>query len=104
MDQLNIDVPTATTAILTLVMAVGGILVQKWKGSLLTLLSDFADLLVDIANLLITISKAGEDGQLTADEWTNIKTQAREIQEDLLRLQGKLGGIVKLKAAKFIGK
>ncbi len=94
MDISTIDVPSAVTAILTIIVAVGGILGKTYISQALTGLADVADLLVEVGQLIITITKAGEDGALSPEEWTTIKDQAREIQEDLLRIQGKFGTIL----------
>ncbi len=91
MDTSTIDIPTAVTAILTIIVAIGGVLANKFKGDIIGVLMDIADLLVEVGQLIITITKAGEDNQLSTEEWTAIKEQAREIQEDLLRLQGRVG-------------
>jgi hypothetical protein len=94
-DISTIDIPTMVTAILTLVVAVGGVLGKAKIGEALTGLSDVADVIVDVGQLMITISKAGEDGALTPEEWTSIKEQAREIQKELQAIQGKYGSILK---------
>ncbi|MCK9570252.1 hypothetical protein M0R72_15005 [Candidatus Pacearchaeota archaeon] len=91
MDISTIDVPTAITAILTIVVTIGGVLGKTYISKALAGLADVADLLVEIGQLMITISKAGEDGALSPEEWASIKEQAREIQADLLRIQGKFG-------------
>lgn len=91
MDFSTIDVPSAVTAILTIVMAVGGVVGKQYLGKALAGLAEIADLLVEVGQLLITISKAGEDNQLTAEEWTAVKERAREIHVALLRIQGKFG-------------
>lgn len=90
-DMNQIDIPTLITAILTIIVAVGGVLGKQKIGEALAGLSDVADLFVDVGNLIITITKAGEDGALGPEEWTEIKTQARHIQASLLIIKGKYG-------------
>lgn len=90
-DVGTIDIPTLVTAILAIVVAVGGALGKQKIGQAIAGLSDVADLIVDVGQLIITISKAGEDGTLTPEEWTTIKEQAREIQAELLMVKGKYG-------------
>ena len=94
MDISAIDIPNAVTAILTIIVAVGGVLGKTYISKALAGLADVADLLVEVGQLIITISKAGEDSTLSPEEWTAIKEQAREIQEDLLRIQGKFGTVL----------
>jgi len=96
-DISTIDIPTLATAILTIIVTIGGVLgktyISKALSGVTTAacgLSEVATLLVSVGQLLITISKAGEDGKLSEEEWTAIKEQARVIQADLLVLQGKL--------------
>ncbi len=90
-----VDVPTLVTAVLTILLSVGGVagavVFRNFKGEALSILADIADILVGVGQLIITIAKAGEDEKLSTEEWTAIKEQAREIQADLLRMQGKLG-------------
>jgi len=90
-DMNSLDIPTLVTAILAIVVAAFGVIGKAKIGEALAGLSDLSDIFVDVGNLIITISKAGEDGALSPDEWTNIKTQARHVQEQLLMLKGKYG-------------
>ena len=96
-DISTIDIPTTITALLTIIVAVGGALGKSYVGKALGGISTLAEglgqvstILVNVGQLLITISKAGADGVLSPEEWTAIKDQARAIQADLLILQGKL--------------
>ena len=96
-DISGIDIPTMATAILTLIVTIGGVLGKTYIGKALSGIttaacgmSEVAGVLVAVGQLMITISKAGEDNNLTPEEWTTIKEQARAIQADLLVLQGKL--------------
>ena len=93
-DISSIDIPSAVTAILTILVAVGGILGKTYISKALGGLSLVADILVDVGQLMITISKAGEDGKLDEAEWTKIKEQARDIQAHLIAIQGKLGTVL----------
>ena len=65
MDVSTIDIPSAITAILTIAVAVGGIAGRTYIGKALEGVALVADILVDVGNLLIIISKAGEDGNLS---------------------------------------
>ena len=94
MDITTIDIPSTITAILTIIVAVGGVLGKAYIGKALTGLALIADILVDVGQLIITISKAGEDGALSPAEWTAIKEQAREIETHLIAIQGKFGTIL----------
>ena len=93
-DISTIDIPTAVTAIFVLITTIGGVLGKKYVSQALEGLGYVADVLVDVGQLMITISKAGEDGALSPEEWTSIKEQAREIQAELLQLKGKFGSIM----------
>lgn len=94
MDITTIDIPSMVTAILTIIVAVGGILGKTYIGKALEGVALVADILVDVGDLLITISKAGEDGALSSEEWTKIKEQARAIEAHLVAIQGKFGTIL----------
>ena len=94
MDVSTIDIPITITAILTIAVAVGGIAGRTYIGKALEGVALVADILVDVGNLLITISKAGEDGNLSPEEWTKIKEQARAIEAHLVAIQGKFGTIL----------
>jgi len=48
-----------------------------------------------VGQLMITISKAGEDGALSPEEWTKIKEDARDIQAHLQAIAGKFGNALK---------
>lgn len=93
-DISSIDVPGTITAILAIVMAVGGIVGRSYFNKALGGLSLVADVLVDVGQLMITISKAGEDGTLTPEEWTCIKEEARDIQAHLTAIAGKFGTVL----------
>ena len=93
-DISTIDIPSAVTAILTILVAVGGILGKTYISKALSGLALVADVLVDVGQLMITISKAGADGTLTAEEWTCIKDEARDIQAHLNAIAGKFGTIL----------
>ena len=95
MDISTVDIPGTITAILAIVVAAGGVVGKTYLSKAMSGLSLVADVLVDVGQLIITISKAGEDGQLSTEEWTSIKEQARDIQAHLLNIQGKLGTIMK---------
>lgn len=95
MDISTIDVPGLITALMAIVVTVGGVVGKRYIGEALAGLADVADLLVEVGQLIISISKAGEDGTLSPEEWTTIKEHAREIQADLLRIQGKFGNVLK---------
>lgn len=95
MDISTVDIPGTITAILAIVVAAGGVVGKTYLSKAMSGLSLVADVLVDVGQLIITISKAGEDGQLSPEEWTSIKEQARDIQAHLLNIQGKLGTIMK---------
>jgi hypothetical protein len=90
-DISTIDIPSAITALLTVLVAVGGVLGKTYIGKALDGLALVADILVDVGQLMITISKAGADGTLSPEEWTAIKDQAREIQAELQAIAGKFG-------------
>ena len=94
MDISTIDIPSAVTALLTILAAVGGVLGKTYISKTLAGLALMADALVDVGQLMINIAKAGEDGALSPEEWTSIKEQAREIQGHLLNIQGKFGMIL----------
>lgn len=94
MDITTIDIPSMVTAILTIIVAVGGILGKTYIGKALEGVALVADILVDVGDLLITISKAGEDGTLSSEEWTKIKEKARAIEAHLVAIQGKFGTIL----------
>ena len=93
-DLSTIDIPSAVTAILTILVAVGGILGKTYISKALGGLSLVADVMVDVGQLMISISKAGADGTLTPEEWTSIKEQARDIQAHLQAIQGKFGSVL----------
>jgi hypothetical protein len=93
-DITAMDIPTLVTALLTIVVTVGGVLGKSYIAKALSGLALVADILVDVGELIICISKAGEDGALSPEEWTEIKTHAREIQAKLLAIQGKFGSIL----------
>lgn len=82
------------TAILTIIVAVGGVLGKTYIGKALEGVALVADILVDVGDLMITISKAGEDGALSPEEWTKIKEHARAIEAHLVAIQGKFGTIL----------
>lgn len=94
MDISAIDVPGLVTAILTVVVAVGGVLGKTYISKALAGVALVADILVDVGDLMVTIAKAGEDGALSPEEWTTIKEQAREINAHLIAIQGKFGTIL----------
>ncbi len=94
MDIGAVDVPGTVSAILAIAVAAGGVLGKTYISKALEGLSLVADVLVDVGQLMITIAKAGEDGKLTEEEWTQIKEQARDIQAHLLTMQGKFGTIL----------
>jgi hypothetical protein len=94
-DFSTIDIPTMVTAILTIVVAAFGIVGKAKIGQALGGLSDVADVISDVGNLIITITKSGADNTLTPEEWTDIKTQARHIQEQILMIKGKYGSALK---------
>jgi hypothetical protein len=94
MNITAIDIPNAVTAILTIIIAVGGVLGKSYITKALSGLACVADILLDVGELIICISKAGEDGALSPEEWTEIKTHAREIQASLQAIQGKFGSIL----------
>lgn len=94
MDISTVDVPGTVSAILAIAVAAGGILGKTYISKALEGLSLVADVLVDVGQLMITIAKAGEDGKLTEEEWTQIKEQARDIQAHLQAMQGKFGTIL----------
>lgn len=94
MDISAIDVPGLMTAILTVVVAVGGVLGKTYISKALAGVALVADILVDVGDLMVTIAKAGEDGALSPGEWTTIKEQAREIEAHLIAIQGKFGTIL----------
>jgi hypothetical protein len=94
MDITTIDIPSTVTAILTIIVAVGGILGKTYISKALAGVALLADILVDVGQLMIIISKAGEDGALSPEEWTAIKEQAREIEQTLIAIQGKFGTIL----------
>jgi hypothetical protein len=93
-DLSNIDIPSMVTALLTILVAVGGILGKTYISKALGGLALVADVLVDVSGLMIAISKAGADGTLTPEEWTLIKEDAREVQAHLIAIQGKFGTIL----------
>jgi len=93
-DISQIDIPSAITALLTILVAVFGIVGKTYLGKAMGGLALIADVLVDVGQLIITITKAGEDGALSPEEWTKIKEQARDIQAHLLAIQGKLGTVL----------
>jgi hypothetical protein len=95
MDISAVDVPGSVTAILTIAVAAGGVLGKAYLSKAFEGLSLMADVLVDVGQLMITISKAGEDSKLSPEEWTQIKEQARDIQAHLLAMQGKFGTILR---------
>jgi hypothetical protein len=94
MDISTVDVPGAVSAIMAIAIAAGGVVGKAYIGKALEGLSMVADVLVDVGQLMITIAKAGEDGKLSEEEWTQIKEQARDIQAHLLAMQGKFGTIL----------
>jgi hypothetical protein len=94
-DISTIDIPGTITAILAIVVTIGGIAGKTYISKALEGLSLVADVMVDVGQLMITISKAGEDGTLTADEWTKIKEDARSIQSHLTAIAGKFGTVLK---------
>jgi adenylate kinase len=94
MDITTIDIPSTVTAILTIIVAVGGVLGKTYVGKALEGLALVADILVDVGDLMVTIAKAGEDGALSPEEWASIKEKAREIQTHLIAIQGKFGTIL----------
>jgi hypothetical protein len=94
-DLSTIDIPSALTALLTILVAVGGIAGKTYIGKALDGVSLVADVLVDVGQLMITISKAGADGTLSPEEWTTIKNEAREIQAELQAIAGKFGTVLK---------
>ena len=93
MDITTIDIPSTVTAILTIIVAVGGVLGKTYVGKALEGLALVADIQVDVGQLIITISKAGADNELSPEEWATIKEQAKEIEKHLIAIQGKFGTI-----------
>lgn len=93
-DISTIDIPGTVTAIFAIVVAIGGIVGKTYISKALEGLSLVADILVDVGQLMITISKAGEDGTLTPEEWTKIKEEARDIQAHLQAIAGKFGNVL----------
>lgn len=82
------------TAILTIIVAVGGVLGKTYLSKALEGLALVADILVELGQLLIIISKSGEDGALSPEEWGLIKEQAKEVEKHLIAIQGKFGSIL----------
>ena len=94
-DISTIDVPGTRTAIFAIIVTVGGIAGRSYINKALEGLSLVADVMVDVGQLMITISKAGEDGALSPEEWTKIKEDARDIQAHLQAIAGKFGNALK---------
>jgi hypothetical protein len=93
-DISQIDIPGTVTAIMAIVVAIGGIAGRAYVNKALDGISLVADVLVDVGQLMIVISKAGEDGVLTPEEWTCIKEEAREIQAHITAIAGKFGSLL----------
>lgn len=91
MDATTINWPETITAIIAIVMSVGGVIGKKYLGKALGGVAAIADLLTEFSELLVLISKAGEDGNLTEEEWTKIKEQARELDKCVTLIKGKFG-------------
>ena len=91
MDVSSISWPETITSVLAIVIAIGGVIGKKYLGKALGGVAAIADLLTEFSELLVLISKAGEDGNLTEEEWTKIKEQARELDKCVTLIKGKFG-------------
>ena len=96
MDVTTINWPETITGILTIVVAVGGVVGKKYLGKALGGVAAIADLLTEFSELLVIISKAGTDETLTKEEWAEIKAQAKELDRCMTLIKGKFGETFKV--------
>jgi len=96
MDVSTINWPETITVALMILGSVGGVIGKKYLGKALGGVSAIADMLTEFSELLVLISKAGEDENLTTEEWTKIKTQAKELNRCMTLIKGKFGETFKV--------
>jgi len=86
----NIDYPTILTGILTVAVALGGLVLAQFRGKVAKFIDEGADILKDISLLLVMITAAQTDDKITEAEWKEISGKAVEIKNHILDLRAQL--------------
>ena len=86
----NIDYPTILTGILTVAVALGGLVLAQFRAKVAKFIDEGADILKDISLLLVMITAAQTDDKITEAEWKEISGKAVEIKNHILDLRAQL--------------
>jgi len=86
----NIDYPTILTGILTVAVALGGVVLARLRGKVAKFAVEGADILKDISLLMVMITAAQTDDKITEAEWKEISGKAVEVKNHILDLRVQL--------------
>ena len=90
-DVNTLDYATLGTAIIAILMSIGGAVVISGRGKFVAAISDMALLLVDISVLMTAFTAAIGDDQITPEEIADLKTKALAIQMQVAKIKSDLG-------------
>jgi glycine cleavage system regulatory protein len=90
-DVSTIDFPTVLTAIMALIISVGGVVVLTGRSKAVAAVSGIVKILGSVADLLVSITDAQADGTFTKEELAVISGKAQAIEVQIADLRADLG-------------
>lgn len=82
---------TVITSVLAIVVSLGGAGVLAMRGKAVKAVGSIAKILIGISDLLVCITNAQADDNVSDAELASIKEKALGIQKAILELKGELG-------------
>lgn len=90
-DLSTVDWPVTLTAILALLIALGGAWTLNKRGKFVGAIGTLTDTLVDVAQLMTDFSNAIADDKIEQVELDIMKAKALEIKNQMIALKAELG-------------